>query len=86
VIDGAVASENSNHDGQEIFIPCSNGGHVDLRRLRNVCPLLESRPAAGTREGQSSRWTIVQLMEKPELPNSPPPGPVIKPSWTNVRI
>jgi len=57
-----------------------------LRRPRKVCPLPESRLGAGTREGQSRRWTIVQLIEKPELPNLPPPGPVIKPSCTNVRI
>jgi hypothetical protein len=56
------------------------------RPLRDACPLLGPRPAAGTRADQSSRWTMVQLIEKPELPNLPPPGPVIKPSWTNVRI
>jgi hypothetical protein len=41
--------------------------------------------AAGTREPQLSRCTIGQLIEKPELPNLPPLGPVINPSCTNVR-
>ena len=41
-----------------------------------------ARREAGQRAGndQLSRCTIVQLMEKPELPNLPPPGPVIRPS------
>ena len=29
---------------------------------------------------------FLQLMEKPELPNAFPPGPVIRPSCTKVRI
>ena len=32
--------------------------------------------------GQSRRWTIGQLMVKPELPKGMPPGPVIRPSCT----
>src|SRR5579871_5668699 len=38
------------------------------------------------RRNQLSRWTIEQLIEKPELPNLPPPGPVISPSCAKVRI
>ena len=35
---------------------------------------------------QSRRWAIGQLIEKPELPNAAPPGPVSNPSCTKLRI
>jgi hypothetical protein len=35
---------------------------------------------------QLRRITIGQLIENPALPKGLPPGPVSRPSWTNVRI
>src|ERR1700685_3592794 len=46
-----------------------------------MCPLLDFRPATGTREVQLSRMTIGQLMENPALPNGAPPGPVSRPAF-----